>query len=65
MKLLQILALVLISNYGYSQKKLIDKLENYMNAQASINNFGGTVLISRNDTILLKKPTVWLIMNGR
>jgi len=55
MKLLQVLALVLISNYGYSQKKLIDKLENYMNAQASINNFGGTVLISRNDTVLLKK----------
>lgn len=55
MKLFQILALVLISNYGYSQKKLIDKLENYMNAQASINNLGGTVLISRNDTILLKK----------
>jgi CubicO group peptidase (beta-lactamase class C family) len=49
------LILILISTLGYSQKELIDKLENYMNAQFAVNNFGGTVLITKNDSVLLKK----------
>lgn len=49
------LVLLLISTLGYSQKELIGKLENYMNAQFAINNFGGTVLITKNDSIILKK----------
>ena len=47
--------LLLISTLGYSQKGLSDKLENYMNAQFAVNNFAGTVLITKNDTIVLKK----------
>lgn len=49
------LILLLISSLGYSQKELISKLENYMDAQSAINNFGGTVLITKNDSIVLKK----------
>jgi CubicO group peptidase (beta-lactamase class C family) len=49
------LILLLIATLGYSQKELIGKLEHYMNAQFAINNFGGTVLITKNDSIVLKK----------
>jgi CubicO group peptidase (beta-lactamase class C family) len=47
--------LLLIATLGYSQKELIGKLENYMDAQFAIHNFGGTVLITKNDSIVLKK----------
>jgi CubicO group peptidase (beta-lactamase class C family) len=49
------LLLLLFYTFGYSQKELIGKLENYMNAQFTFNNFGGTVLITKNDSVLLKK----------
>jgi CubicO group peptidase (beta-lactamase class C family) len=55
MKQRLVLLLMFISTLGYSQKELINKLENYMDAQFAINNFGGTVLISKNDSIVLKK----------
>jgi CubicO group peptidase (beta-lactamase class C family) len=55
MKQILTLVLLLMATLGYSQKELIDKLENYMNAQFAINNFGGTVLITKNDSIVLKK----------
>lgn len=44
---------MLITTHTFTQKKLA--LENYMDAQASINNFSGTVLVTKNDAILLKK----------
>lgn len=45
--------LMLITTLAYSQNK--SKLESYMDAQANINDFSGTVLITKNDSILLKK----------
>lgn len=55
MKQILTLVLLLMAALGHSQKELIDKLENYMNAQSATNNFGGTVLITKNDSIVLKK----------
>jgi CubicO group peptidase (beta-lactamase class C family) len=50
------LIFVLLSTLlSHAQNSLPLKLEAYMDAQASINNFGGTVLITKSDTILLKK----------
>lgn len=39
----------------YSQAPLKEKLRQYMDAEARINDFAGTVLITRNDTVLFKK----------
>jgi uncharacterized membrane protein (DUF2068 family) len=55
MKQILTLILTLVSSIGYSQKDLKSKLENYMNAQAAINSFGGTVLVTKNNSVLLKK----------
>nr|WP_199000607.1 serine hydrolase domain-containing protein [Flavobacterium sp. ASV13] len=49
------LIVLLVFAFGYSQKELKSKLEQYMDAQFTINDFSGTVLISKNDSILLKK----------
>lgn len=49
------LIVLLVFAFGYSQKELKSKLEQYMDAQFAINDFSGTVLISKNDSILLKK----------
>ncbi len=38
-----------------TQNKLNIQLEKYMDAQADINNFSGTVMVTKNDSILLKK----------
>jgi CubicO group peptidase (beta-lactamase class C family) len=56
-KMKQSLALLLlfISTSGHAQKELGSKLEQYMDAQFTANHFGGTVLITKNDIILLKK----------
>jgi CubicO group peptidase (beta-lactamase class C family) len=51
---LTLIALLLFT-FGYSQKELSSKLEKYMDAQSAINNFSGTVLVSKNDSILFKK----------
>jgi len=45
--------LILITTISFAQQK--STLESYMDAQASINNFSGTVLITKKDSILLKK----------
>jgi len=50
-----ILIVLLVFTFGYSQKVLNSKLEKYMDAQFVINDFSGTVLISKNDSILFKK----------
>lgn len=44
---------MLITTLAHSQNR--SKLESYMDAQASINDFSGTVLITKNDSVLLKK----------
>ncbi|MDX8554616.1 serine hydrolase [Tenacibaculum sp. 1B UA] len=45
--------LILITPLAFAQQETT--LENYMDAQASINNFSGTVLVTKNDSTLLKK----------
>ncbi|MBS7256533.1 serine hydrolase [Flavobacterium branchiicola] len=49
------LIVLLIFAFGYSQKELSRKLEQYMDAQFAINDFSGTVLVTKNDSVLLKK----------
>jgi len=49
------LIVLLVFTFGYSQKELSTKLEQYMDAQFAVNDFSGTVLISKNDSILLEK----------
>lgn len=53
----QILTLVILvtTTLSISQNKINHKLENYMNAQFAINNFSGTVLVTKNGSVLLKK----------
>jgi CubicO group peptidase (beta-lactamase class C family) len=46
---------LLIGHLSHAQNSLPSKLEAYMDAQAAINNFGGTVLVTKNDEVLLKK----------
>ncbi|WP_428232200.1 serine hydrolase domain-containing protein [Flavobacterium sp.] len=55
MKSRLILIVLLVCTIGYAQKELSNKLEKYMDAQYAINDFSGTVLVSKNDSILLKK----------
>lgn len=55
MKSKLILVMFSVFAIGYSQNELSSKLEKYMDAQFAVNDFSGTVLVSRNDTILLKK----------
>jgi len=45
--------LILITTVTFAQQKTT--LESYMDAQASINNFSGTVLVTKKDAVLLKK----------
>lgn len=47
------LILILLTSIAYSQNK--SKLESYMDAQASVNRFSGTVLLTKDDSVLLKK----------
>lgn len=47
------LILILITTLVFPQQK--STLESYMDAQASINNFSGTVLVTKHDSILQKK----------
>lgn len=55
MKSKLILVMFSVFAFGYSQNELGRKLEKYMDAQFAVNDFSGTVLVSKNDTILLKK----------
>ncbi|MFH7001142.1 serine hydrolase [Flavobacterium bizetiae] len=50
-----ILIVLLVFTFGYSQKDISTKLEQYMDAQFVINDFSGTVLVSKNDSVLFKK----------
>ncbi len=43
------------TNVAESRKILSEKLSDYMQAQADVNGFSGTVLITRNDSVLLQK----------
>ncbi|WP_440121281.1 serine hydrolase [Tenacibaculum sp. Ill] len=45
--------LIFITSLAFAQQETT--LESYMDAQASINHFSGTVLVTKNDSILLKK----------
>lgn len=49
------LIVLLVFTFGYSQKELSSKLEQYMDAQFAVNDFSGTVLVCKNDSVLLKK----------
>lgn len=49
------LIVLLVFTFGYSQKDISTKLEQYMDAQFAINDFSGTVLVSKNDSVLFKK----------
>lgn len=49
------LIVLLVFTFGYSQKDISTKLEQYMDAQFAINDFSGTVLVSKNDSVVLKK----------
>ncbi len=55
MKSKLILVMFSVFAFGYSQNELGRKVEKYMDAQFAVNDFSGTVLVSKNDTILLKK----------
>lgn len=55
MKSKLILVMLSVFAIGYSQNELSSKLEKYVDAQFAVNDFSGTVLVSKNDTILLKK----------
>lgn len=45
----------LIFSTSCAQNRLNSQLEKYMDAQASVNDFSGVVLVTKNDTVLLKK----------
>ena len=51
----QILIFFLLPIAGFGQNSISNNLERYMQAQVDINGFGGTVLVMKNDTVLLKK----------
>lgn len=55
MKSILSLLVVFVFSFGYSQNELSQKLEKYMDAQFAINDFSGTVLISKDDAVLFKK----------
>ncbi|TPG38421.1 serine hydrolase domain-containing protein [Flavobacterium pectinovorum] len=46
---------LLVFTFVYSQKELSTKLEQYMDTQFAINDFSGTVLVSKNDSVVFKK----------
>lgn len=50
-----ILALLLFPIIIFGQKKGPTNLAEYMQAQVDVNNFSGTVIVTRNDTVLLKQ----------
>lgn len=50
-----ILIFLLFPTLIFGQKNVSTNLEKYMQAQVDVNNFSGTVLVIRNNTILLKK----------
>lgn len=47
--------LLLFPTLLFAQKNSFDKVERYMDAQHNVNKFGGTVIVMKNDTVILKK----------
>lgn len=52
---MKIIALLLLPILSFGQKNTFDKIEKYMDAQHNVNKFGGTVIVMRNDSVVLKK----------
>ena len=52
---MKIILLLLTPILSFSQIKSFDKIVKYMDAQSNVNKFAGTVIVMRNDTIILKK----------
>ena len=52
---MKIVLLLLIPILSFSQINSVDKIEKYMDAQHNVNKFAGTILVVKNDTVLLKK----------
>lgn len=50
-----ILIVLLYSTLIFGQNNVSTNLEKYMQAQVDVNNFSGTVLVTKNDSVLLKK----------
>lgn len=50
-----ILIVLLFPTFTFGQKNVLRNLAKYMQAQVDVNNFSGTVLVTKNDTVLLKK----------
>lgn len=51
----QILIFILFPAVIFGQKNISTNLSKYMQAQVEVNNFSGTVLITKNGSVLLKK----------
>jgi CubicO group peptidase (beta-lactamase class C family) len=51
----QIILFILLPALIFGQKNVSGNLEKYMQAQVDVNNFSGTVLVTQNGSILLKK----------
>jgi CubicO group peptidase (beta-lactamase class C family) len=54
-KLVQIILVILFPAFIFGQKNVSSNLEKYMQAQVEINNFSGTVIVTKNGSVLLKK----------
>lgn len=52
---MKMLLLLLLPVLLFSQKSPYGQIEKYMDNQNQINRFGGTVIVMRKDSILLKK----------
>ncbi|MCA6361733.1 MAG: serine hydrolase [Bacteroidetes bacterium] len=52
---LLLVCVLLLAKQGISQNDAALALEKYMQAQVDVNNFSGTVIVTRNDSVLLKK----------
>lgn len=55
LKYAKILVLILFPALIFGQKNISTNLAKYMQAQVEVNNFSGTVLITKNGSVLLKK----------
>ena len=49
------LTMILFPLVIFAQNSLPEKLEKYMDKQLEINQFGGTVIVMKNDSVILKK----------
>ena len=59
MKILLIIFSIFLATTVFGQNSTSQKLAAYMEGQKDINNFSGTVLIMRHDSILLQKAYGW------